>query len=123
MVGEAHGDRAFCASRASPTKPSATLELWRFIGPVRVVVSTCAGTGNAIRVLSRDGVFPALAAFRKIVDINLVGTFNVHRLGAERIAKMPNRCGKGAASSLTPPPAAAFDGQIGQAATRRPEAA
>src|ERR1700739_2274303 len=51
----------------------------------RRIVVNCAGTGNAIRVLGRDGVFP-LDAFRKIVDINLVGTFNVLRLGAERIA-------------------------------------
>ena len=55
------------------------------LGPLRIVVN-CAGTGNAIRVLGKDGVFP-LAAFRKVVDINLVGTFNVLRLAAERIAK------------------------------------
>ena len=48
------------------------------MGTLRIVVN-CAGTGNAIRVLSKDGVFP-LDAFRKIVDINLVGTFNVLRL-------------------------------------------
>lgn len=81
------GDRARFA-QADVTDEAAVsnaLELADSLGPVRVVVN-CAGTGNAIRVLSRDGVFP-LAAFRKIVDINLVGTFNVLRLGAERIAK------------------------------------
>ena len=55
------------------------------MGTLRIVVN-CAGTGNAIRVLSKDGVFP-LNAFRKVLDINLVGTFNVLRLAAERIAK------------------------------------
>ena len=77
----------------------------------------CAGTGNAIRVLSRDGVFP-LAAFRKIVDINLIGTFNVLRLAAERIAKTepigPNGEERGVIVNTAS--VAAFDGQIGQAA-------
>jgi NAD(P)-dependent dehydrogenase (short-subunit alcohol dehydrogenase family) len=44
------------------------------MGTLRIVVN-CAGTGNAIRVLSMDGVFP-LDAFRKIVDINSVAAFD-----------------------------------------------
>ncbi|WP_343602174.1 3-hydroxyacyl-CoA dehydrogenase [Mycobacterium sp.] len=86
------------------------------LGPLRIVVN-CAGTGNAIRVLGKDGVFP-LDAFRKIVDINLIGTFNVLRLGAERIAKTepvgPN--GEERGVIINTASVAAFDGQIGQAA-------
>jgi NAD(P)-dependent dehydrogenase (short-subunit alcohol dehydrogenase family) len=87
------------------------------LGPLRIVVN-CAGTGNAIRVLGRDGVFP-LDAFRKIVDINLVGTFNVLRLAAERIAKTepigpPDTPERGVIVNTAS--VAAFDGQIGQAA-------
>lgn len=76
--------------------------------------SVAAPSGNAIRVLSRDGVFP-LAAFRKIVDINLVGTFNVLRLGAERIAKT-EPIGEERGVIINTASVAAFDGQIGQAA-------
>ncbi|HWT47998.1 MAG TPA: 3-hydroxyacyl-CoA dehydrogenase [Mycobacterium sp.] len=86
------------------------------MGMLRIVVN-CAGTGNAVRVLGRDGVFP-LDAFRKVVDINLVGTFNVLRLAAERIAKAepigPNGEERGVIVNTAS--VAAFDGQIGQAA-------
>ena len=83
------------------------------LGPLRIVVN-CAGTGNAVRVLGRDGVFP-LDAFRKIVDINLVGTFNVLRLAAERIAKT-EPIGEERGVIVNTASVAAFDGQIGQAA-------
>ena len=83
------------------------------MGTLRIVVN-CAGTGNAIRVLSKDGVFP-LNVFRKIVDINLVGTFNVLRLAAERIAKT-ELIGEERGVIVNTASVAAFDGQIGQAA-------
>jgi len=83
------------------------------MGTLRILVN-CAGTGNAIRVLSKDGVFP-LNAFRKIVDINLVGTFNVLRLAAERIAKT-DLIGEERGVIVNTASVAAFDGQIGQAA-------
>ncbi|KLO26240.1 3-hydroxyacyl-CoA dehydrogenase [Mycobacterium haemophilum] len=95
---------------------SSALDTAETLGPLRIVVN-CAGTGNAIRVLSRDGVFP-LAAFRKIIDINLVGTFNVLRLGAERIAKTEpiGPDGEERGVIINTASVAAFDGQIGQAA-------
>ena len=83
------------------------------MGTLRIVVN-CAGTGNAIRVLSKDGVFP-LNAFRKVLDINLVGTFNVLRLAAERIAKT-ELIGEERGVIVNTASVAAFDGQIGQAA-------
>jgi NAD(P)-dependent dehydrogenase (short-subunit alcohol dehydrogenase family) len=83
------------------------------MGTLRIVVN-CAGTGNAIRVLSKDGVFP-LNAFRKVLEINLVGTFNVLRLAAERIAKT-ELIGEERGVIVNTASVAAFDGQIGQAA-------
>ena len=65
-------------------------------------------------MLGKDGVFP-LDAFRKIVDINLVGTFNVLRLAAERIAKT-ELIGEERGVIINTASVAAFDGQIGQAA-------
>jgi NAD(P)-dependent dehydrogenase (short-subunit alcohol dehydrogenase family) len=81
------GDRATFAEAdvTDEAAVSAALDTAESLGPVRVVVN-CAGTGNAIKTLGRDGPFP-LDLFRKIVEINLVGTFNVIRLGAERIAR------------------------------------
>lgn len=109
------GDRARFA-HADVTDEDAVgsaLDAAEAMGTLRIVVN-CAGTGNALRVLSKDGVFP-LKAFRKIVDINLVGTFNVLRLAAERIANT-ELIGEERGVIVNTASVAAFDGQIGQAA-------
>jgi NAD(P)-dependent dehydrogenase (short-subunit alcohol dehydrogenase family) len=54
--------------------------------PLRVIVN-CAGIGWAERTLNRDGTPHGLAAYRKVIDINLIGTFNLMRIGAAAIAK------------------------------------
>ena len=88
-------------------------DLAETLGPVRIVVN-CAGTGDAIRVLGKAGVYP-LSKFARIVNINLVGTFNVLRLGAERMVKTEPIGGERGVIINTAS-VAAFDGQIGQAA-------
>ena len=83
-------------------------------GPVHVVVN-CAGVGAAMRTVTKDGPMP-LEIFRKVIEINLIGTFNVLRLGAAQMAKnAPNDEGERGVIINTAS-AAAFDGQIGQAA-------
>jgi len=54
--------------------------------PLRTAVS-CAGIGWAARTVSREGAPHELAAYRKVIDINLVGTFNLMRLSAAAIAR------------------------------------
>jgi NAD(P)-dependent dehydrogenase (short-subunit alcohol dehydrogenase family) len=54
--------------------------------PLRVVVN-CAGIGWAARTVSRDGTPHDLGAYRKVIDVNLIGTFNLMRIGAAAIAK------------------------------------
>jgi NAD(P)-dependent dehydrogenase (short-subunit alcohol dehydrogenase family) len=54
--------------------------------PLRAVVN-CAGIGWAERTVNRDGSPHALATFRKVIDINLIGTFNLMRLAAAAIAR------------------------------------
>ena len=83
------------------------------LGPLRVAVN-CAGTGNAIRTIGRKGVFP-LANFTRIVEINLIGTFNVIRLAAERMVRH-DPVGEERGVIVNTASVAAFDGQIGQAA-------
>jgi len=92
---------------------SAALDAAEEMGPLRINVN-CAGIGNAIKTLSKDGAFP-LAGFRKVVEVNLIGTFNVIRLSAERIAKTEAVDGEKGVIINTAS-VAAFDGQIGQAA-------
>ncbi|MBV8964993.1 MAG: 3-hydroxyacyl-CoA dehydrogenase [Mycobacteriaceae bacterium] len=92
---------------------SAALDVAESLGPLRIVVN-CAGTGSAIRVLSKNGVFP-LDDFKRVVNVNLIGTFNVLRLGAERIAGT-DLIGEERGVIINTASVAAFDGQIGQAA-------
>lgn len=88
------------------------------LGPLRIVVN-CAGVGTPGKVLGRDGVLP-LETFNRVIQINLVGTFNVIRLAAVAMAATAP-----AATALGGPErgviintasVAAFDGQIGQPA-------
>ena len=83
-------------------------------GQINTVVN-CAGIGPAKKVLGRDGVHD-LAGFNKIIQVNLVGTFNVTRLAAEKMVNNePNAEGERGVIINTAS-VAAFDGQIGQAA-------
>jgi NAD(P)-dependent dehydrogenase (short-subunit alcohol dehydrogenase family) len=91
----------------------AAFELARGLGEVRVVVN-CAGLGTAGRVLSKRGVLP-LDDFARVVNVNLVGTFNVLRLGAAVMAEL-DPIGEERGVIVNTASAAAFDGQIGQAA-------
>jgi NAD(P)-dependent dehydrogenase (short-subunit alcohol dehydrogenase family) len=75
----------------------------------------CAGIGLAERVLGKAGPHD-LAAFGRVIQVNLVGTFNVIRLAAEAISKgEPSASGERGVLVNTAS-VAAFDGQIGQAA-------
>lgn len=109
------GDRARFveANVTDPEAVGAALDVAESLGPVRINVN-CAGIGNAIKTLSRDGAFP-LDAFTKIIQVNLIGTFNVLRLSAERIAKTEPINGERGVIINTAS-VAAFEGQIGQAA-------
>lgn len=90
------------------------------LGDLRIVVN-CAGTGDAARTLSR-GVPTELERFQRIIDINLIGTFNVVRLGAARIAEAEPIDGERGVIINTAS-VAAFDGQIGQASYTASKAA
>jgi 3-hydroxyacyl-CoA dehydrogenase/3-hydroxy-2-methylbutyryl-CoA dehydrogenase len=83
-------------------------------GTVHAAVN-CAGVGAAMRTVTKQGPMP-LEMFAKVIEINLIGTFNVLRLAAAQMAKnTPNDEGERGVIVNTAS-AAAFDGQIGQAA-------
>jgi NAD(P)-dependent dehydrogenase (short-subunit alcohol dehydrogenase family) len=83
-------------------------------GPLRIAVN-CAGVAPAGRILSRSGPHD-LALFRSVVDVNLIGTFNVLRLAAQAIAATePDQTGQRGVIVNTAS-IAAFDGQVGQIA-------
>lgn len=75
-----------------------------------------AGIGNAFRTVGKQGPFP-LAEFRRVIEVNLIGTFNVLRLCAEQMAKNePVTADGGRGVIINTASVAAFEGQIGQAA-------
>jgi NAD(P)-dependent dehydrogenase (short-subunit alcohol dehydrogenase family) len=83
-------------------------------GSARIVIN-CAGVGPAKRIVGRDGPMP-LADFARVIDINLIGTFNVMRLAAAAMAPLePLQDGERGIIVCTAS-VAAYEGQIGQAA-------
>jgi NAD(P)-dependent dehydrogenase (short-subunit alcohol dehydrogenase family) len=91
----------------------AALDVADGLGELRVAIN-CAGTGNAMRTVGKNGAFP-LADFTRIIEINLIGTFNVIRLAAERMLKH-DPVGEERGVIVNTASVAAYDGQIGQAA-------
>jgi NAD(P)-dependent dehydrogenase (short-subunit alcohol dehydrogenase family) len=83
------------------------------LGGLDIVVN-CAGIVNAIRVVGRKGTFP-LADFSRVIQVNLIGTFNVIRLAGARMIERPTEDAERGVIVNTAS-VAAFDGQIGQAA-------
>ncbi len=73
----------------------------------------CAGIGNAQRTLGRDGPHP-LEPFRRVIEVNLIGTFNVIRLAAEAIAQTEPAPSGERGVIVNTASVAAFEGQIGQ---------
>ncbi|TVT50628.1 SDR family NAD(P)-dependent oxidoreductase [Amycolatopsis rhizosphaerae] len=82
--------------------------------PLRIVVN-CAGIGPSARILSKRGPHD-LNLFRKVIEINLIGTFNVITLAAEAIAKTEPLTDDARGVVINTASVAAFDGQIGQVA-------
>lgn len=88
------------------------------IAPLRVVVN-CAGIGTPGKVLGKEGVLP-LEAFNRVIQVNLVGTFNVLRLAAAAMVQNEPVLGEFDTAErgviVNTASVAAFDGQIGQPA-------
>jgi 3-hydroxyacyl-CoA dehydrogenase / 3-hydroxy-2-methylbutyryl-CoA dehydrogenase len=84
------------------------------LGYVNAVIN-CAGIAPAQKVVGRKGVH-SLEVFSKVISINLIGTFNVIRLAAEKMAKNDQNEFHERGVVINTASIAAFEGQIGQAA-------
>jgi NAD(P)-dependent dehydrogenase (short-subunit alcohol dehydrogenase family) len=83
--------------------------------PLRIAVN-CAGVGSAMRTINRDGAPHDFDVFKFVVNINLLGTFNVIRLAASAISKTDTLDSGERGVIVNTASIAAFDGQIGQIA-------
>jgi len=86
----------------------------RHCGAVRILVN-CAGIGGSRRIVGRDGPMP-LDQFARIIQVNLIGTFNMMRLVAAQMSTLPPLEDGERGVIVSTASIAAFDGQIGQAA-------
>ena len=82
-------------------------------GPARIAIN-CAGIGTPAKIVGRDGP-QNLEVFRRIIDINLVGTFNLLRLAGAGMQDLNPLDGGERGVIINTASVAAFEGQIGQA--------
>ncbi|MFI2373427.1 SDR family NAD(P)-dependent oxidoreductase [Streptomyces sp. NPDC018833] len=97
----------------SEAQVSAAMDAGRELGTLRVAVN-CAGVSSAVKTVGKGGPFP-LADFNQVIQVNLVGTFNVLRLAAECMSEAEEVDGERGVIINTAS-IAAFDGQVGQTA-------
>src|SRR5438270_13908784 len=83
-------------------------------GPARIAVN-CAGVGTAGRIVGRDGPLP-LDAFRRVIEVNLIGSFNLLRVAAAEMTSLDPLPDGERGVIVSTASAAAYEGQIGQAA-------
>ena len=84
------------------------------MGPLRGLIN-CAGIAIGEKVVGKEGPH-ALASFARVININLIGTFNMIRLAADAMAKQEATAEGERGVIVNTASVAAFDGQIGQAA-------
>ncbi|MFF1385964.1 SDR family NAD(P)-dependent oxidoreductase [Arthrobacter sp. NPDC058288] len=124
-AGEANASRASVrtavfvpADVTNENQVQAAVDAAVALGPLRIVVN-CAGIATPGKVLGREGVLP-LDTFNRVIQINLVGTFNVIRLAAAAMAAteaaVTELGGPERGVIINTASVAAFDGQIGQPA-------
>jgi len=94
----------------------AATELAKTLGPVRALVN-CAGIGWASRTIGKGGYETAhdLGAFRRVVEVNAIGTFDAIRIVATAMAQTEPLADGERGAIVNTASVAAFDGQIGQA--------
>lgn len=108
------GGLAIACDVASAASAEAAIATARSAHGVARLLVNCAGIAPAARIVGKDGPM-ALDAFRRTIEINLIGTFNMMRLAASDMQTLaPNADGERGLIVMTAS-VAAFDGQIGQA--------
>ena len=114
VAEEIGGLGLLCDVSSAESAEKAVAEARAAHGPARIAVN-CAGIAPAKRIVGRDGPMP-LDDFRKVIEVNLIGSFNILRLAAADMGKLdPLESGERGVIVNTAS-VAAYEGQIGQAA-------
>lgn len=114
VAAEIGGIAVKCDVSSAEGAEAAVAEAAQRLGEPRILVN-CAGIAIGLKTLGKDGPHP-LDSYRKVIEVNLIGTFNMIRLVADRTQRLePLESGERGVIVNTAS-VAAFDGQIGQAA-------
>ncbi len=103
-----------CDVSSAESGEAAVAEVAQKLGQPRILVN-CAGIAIGAKTLGKDGPHP-LDSYRNVIEVNLIGTFNMIRLVADRIQKLDPLTSGERGVIVNTASVAAFDGQIGQAA-------
>ncbi len=114
MADEIGGIAVSCDLSSAESAEAAVAEAREKHGPARILVS-CAGIAPPKKIVGRDGAQP-LETFAKVININLIGSFNLMRLAAADMQALDALETAERGVIINTASIAAFDGQIGQAA-------
>lgn len=119
-LGEALAQRvggyfAYCDVASGDSAVQALRACGAYLGVPRILVN-CAGIGTPAKILNRHGEAGDLDSFRRVLDINLVGSFNLLRLAAAEMAAANALADGERGVVILTASVAAYEGQIGQVA-------
>jgi NAD(P)-dependent dehydrogenase (short-subunit alcohol dehydrogenase family) len=114
VAGEIGGTSFLCNVADAASAEKAVAAARNTHGASRILIN-CAGIGPASRIVGRDGPMP-LDAFRQVIEINLIGSFNLMRLAAADMLALEPLADGERGVIISTASVAAYEGQIGQAA-------
>src|SRR5690606_23079404 len=114
VAAEIGGMATRCDVASAESGEAAMAQIAERLGPPRILVN-CAGIVLGMKTVGRAGPHP-LERFAKVIEVNLMGTFNMIRLFAHRVAELQALEGGERGVIVNAASVAAYDGQIGQAA-------
>lgn len=114
VAAEINGVAIQCNVADASSAEAAVAQAQAAHGPARVLVN-CAGIGAAQRIVGREGAMP-LEAFARVINVNLIGSFNLMRLAAAAMSKLEPLTDGERGVIISTASVAAYEGQIGQAA-------
>jgi NAD(P)-dependent dehydrogenase (short-subunit alcohol dehydrogenase family) len=114
VAAEIGGVAVKCDVSDGPSAEAAVAAARKAHGGARILVN-CAGIGTAGRIVGRNGPHP-LDQFSRVINVNLIGSFNLMRLAAADMQKLEPLAEGERGVIISTASVAAFEGQIGQAA-------
>ena len=114
VASEIGGIAIKCDVSSGENGEAAFAEVAEKLGAPRILVN-CAGIGVAMKTTGKEGAH-SLDLYRKVIEVNLIGSFNMIRLFAVRCEKLDPLSGGERGVIINTASVAAYDGQIGQAA-------